>query len=201
MKTSRVDLPRSVNGANEFLVWQEKKQRVRIEGAGYALREWQYTDCDSLAANANNVKIWNNVMDHFPHPYTKQDAFDYITMVKAMPTEPMRFAIEVDGHAVGSIGFSSEGDIERVTAEIGYWLGEEYWGKGIMSRVVRDVAKYAFEYFHYEKVFALVFDYNPASMRVLEKAGFKLEAILHKAAVKNGKIIDFYYYSIMKGEL
>lgn len=201
MKTSRVDLPRSMNGAYEFLTWQKQRQQVRIGGQGYVLREWQYSDCDSLAANANNVKIWNNVMDHFSYPYTKQDAFDYISMVKAMPAEPMRFAIEVDGKAVGSIGFSSEGDIERITAEIGYWLGEEYWGRGIMPEVVKEIARYAFEHFHYEKVFALVFDYNPASMRVLEKAGFKLEAVLHKAAVKNGKVIDFYYYSMMREDL
>ncbi|WP_279112456.1 GNAT family N-acetyltransferase [Butyricimonas virosa] len=99
---------------------------------------------------------------------------------------------------VGSIGFGSEGDIERVTAEIGYWLGESYWGRGIMPRVVAAVTRYAFETFGYQKLYALVFDYNPGSMRVLEKAGYQLEAVLHKAAVKNGKVIDFYYYSILK---
>lgn len=145
------------------------------------MREWRFSDCDSLAENANNEKIWNNVMDHFPHPYTKQDAFDYISMVHAMPVPPMRFAIEVDGKAVGSIGFGSEGDIERVTAEIGYWLGEPYWGRGIMPRVVAAVTRYAFETFGYQKLYALVFDYNPGSMRVLEKAGYQLEAVLHKA--------------------
>ena len=127
-----IDLPRSMNQGNEFLMLREKKHSVRIEGEGFVVREWRFSDCDSLAENANNEKIWNNVMDHFPHPYTKQDAFDYISMVHAMPAPSMRFAIEVDGKAVGSIGFGSEGDIERVTAEIGYWLGEPYWGRGIM---------------------------------------------------------------------
>lgn len=200
MKTTIGDLPRSINRGKEFLIGSKTGHRVRIEGDGYALREWSFADCDSLAENADNVKIWNNVMDHFPHPYTKQDAFDYISMIQLMPQPPMKFAIEVDGKAVGSIGFGSEGDIERVTAEVGYWLGEEYWGRGIMSKAVDDIAKYAFRHFSFQKLFALVFDYNPASMRVLEKAGFKLEAILHKAAIKNGKLIDFYYYSRMREE-
>ena len=97
MKTGVSDLPRSMNQGNEFLMLREKKHRVRIEGEGFVVREWRFSDCDSLAENANNEKIWNNVMDHFPHPYTKQDAFDYISMVHAMPVPPMRFAIEVDG--------------------------------------------------------------------------------------------------------
>ena len=152
MKTGVSDLPRSMNQGNEFFMLREKKHSVRIEGEGFVVREWRFSDCDSLAENANNEKIWNNVMDHFPHPYTKQDAFDYISMVHAMPAPPMRFAIEVDGKAVGSIGFGSEGDIERVTAEIGYWLGEPYWGRGIMSRVVSVVTQYAFETVGYQKL-------------------------------------------------
>lgn len=198
MKTSINDLPRSTNQGKEFLILRDRTHSVVIEGEGFVVREWRFSDCDSLAANANNQKIWDNVMDHFPHPYTKQDAFDYISMVQVMPTPPMRFAIEVDGQAVGSIGFSSEGDIERVTAEVGYWLGEDYWGRGIMPKVVAAVTKYAFETFKFQKIYALVFDYNPGSMRVLEKAGYQLEAVLHKAAVKNGKVIDFYYYCVMK---
>ena len=117
-------------------------------------------------------------MDHFPHPYTKQDAFDYISMVKAMPGKPMRFAIEVEGKAVGSIGFGSEGDIERVTAEVGYWIGEKYWGHGIMSKVLEDITEYAFQNFHYEKLYTIVFSTNPASMHVSQKAGYRQEAVL-----------------------
>ena len=135
MKTGKTELPRSTSGADEFFILQGKKQGVRIEGEGYVIREFSYSDCESLAENADNNKIWNNLMDNFPHPYTKQDAFDYISMVKAMPGKPMRFAIEVEGKAVGSIGFGSEGDIERVTAEVGYWIGEKYWGHGIMYSV------------------------------------------------------------------
>lgn len=105
MKTGKTELPRSTSGADEFFILQGKKQGVRIEGEGYVIREFSYSDCESLAENADNNKIWNNLMDNFPHPYTKQDAFDYISMVKAMPGKPMRFAIEVEGKAVGSIGF------------------------------------------------------------------------------------------------
>ena len=103
MKTGKTELPRSTSGADEFFILQGKKQGVRIEGEGYVIREFSYSDCESLAENADNNKIWNNLMDNFPHPYTKQDAFDYISMVKAMPGKPMRFAIEVEGKAVGSI--------------------------------------------------------------------------------------------------
>lgn len=198
MKTSKSDLPRSKNEGDEFFILQDKKQCVRIEGAGYVVRELSYSDCESLARNADNEKIWNNLMDHFPHPYTKQDAFDYVSMVKAMPGSPMRFAIEVDGKAVGCVGFGSEGDVERVTAEIGYWIGEEYWGRGVMSHVVADLTEYAFENFHYQKIYAIVFNYNQGSQHVLEKAGYNLEAILHKAAVKNGQVVDFYYFSKMR---
>ena len=88
MKTGVSDLPRSMNQGNEFLMLREKKHGIRIEGEGFVVREWRFSDCDSLAENANNEKIWNNVMDHFPHPYTKQDAFDYISMVHAMPAFP-----------------------------------------------------------------------------------------------------------------
>ena len=192
MKTSENDLPRSTNKGDEFFILQKERQSVRIEGDGYVIRELNYSDCESLAENANNEKIWNNLMDHFPHPYTKQDAFDYISMVKAMPGKPMRFAIEIDGKAVGSVGFGSEGDVERVTAEIGYWR------HGVMWHVVRDLTTYAFENFHYQKIYAIVFDYNQGSQHVLQKAGYKLEAILHKAAVKNGKMVDFYYFSKMR---
>ena len=78
----------------------------------------------------------------------------------------MRFAIEVEGKAVGSIGFGSEGDVERVTAEVGYWIGEKYWGHGIMSKVLEDITEYAFQNFHYEKLYTIVFSTNPASMHV-----------------------------------
>lgn len=198
MKTSKNDLPRSTNKGDEFFILQDERQCVRIEGDGYVVRELSYSDCETLAENADNEKIWNNLMDHFPHPYTKQDAFDYVSMVKAMPGKPMRFAIEVGGKAVGCVGFGSEGDVERVTAEIGYWIGEKYWGHGIMSHVVSALTDYAFENFHYQKIYAIVFNYNQGSQHVLEKAGYKLEAILHKAAVKNGKVVDFYYFSKLR---
>ena len=198
MKTGKTELPRSTSGADEFFILQGKKQGVRIEGEGYVIREFSYSDCESLAENADNNKIWNNLMENFPHPYTKQDAFDYISMVKAMPGKPMRFAIEVEGKAVGSIGFGSEGDVERVTAEVGYWIGEKYWGHGIMSKVLEDITEYAFQNFHYEKLYTIVFSTNPASMHVSQKAGYRQEAVLHHAAVKNGHLVDFYYFCKMR---
>lgn len=201
MKTSRSDLPRLQNEGTEFFISQKRRQPVRIKGDGYVIRELVYSDCESLAENANNEKVWNNLMDHFPHPYTPNDALAYINMVKAVSGWPMHFAIEMDGKAVGCIGFSSEGDVERVTAEVGYWLGEKYWGHGIMAKVVEDITRYAFMHFHYEKLYAIVFSYNPASMHVLQKAGYRLEAVLRKAAVKNGQLIDFYQFCRMREEI
>lgn len=200
MKTGKTELPRSEYGADEFFILQGKKQGVRIEGDGYVLREFNYSDCESLAANADNSKIWNNLMDNFPHPYTKQDAFDYISMVKAMPGKPMRFAIEVGGRAVGSIGFGSEGDVERVTAEVGYWIGEDYWGHGLMHKVLRDITTYAFSNFHYEKLYTIIFSTNPGSMHVSLKAGYVQEAVLKHAAIKNGQLVDFYYFARLREE-
>ncbi len=200
MKTGKTGLSRSINRADEFFILQEKREQIRIEGDGYVIREFDYSDCDSLAENANNNKIWNNLMDHFPHPYTRQDAFDYISMVKAMPGKPMRFVIEVEGKAVGSIGFGSEGDVERVAAEVGYWIGEKYWGHGIMHKVLKDITDYAFTNFHYEKLYTIVFSTNPGSMHVSLKAGYQQEAVLHHAAIKNGQLVDFYYFCRMRPE-
>lgn len=201
MKTGTIHLPRSMNRGNECSNLPKEKQQVEIIGDGYVLRELRYTDCESLAENANNDKIWNNLMDHFPHPYTPQDAFEYISMVKAMPGMPMRLAIEIHGQAVGCIGFGSEGDVERITAEIGYWLGEKYWGHGIMPKVLEDMTAYAFRNFRYEKLYAIVFSTNPASMHVLLKAGYRQEAVLHHAAIKNGRPVDFYYFCKLREDV
>lgn len=163
----------------------------------YAIRPWRRDDNVSLAGNANNIKIWNNVRDYFPNPYSIRDADDYINLVSAVSV-PLNFAIEIAGKAVGGIGFVPGSDVERLNAEIGYWLGEKYWNRGIMSSVVRDSADYIFANSDFIRLFAPVFEFNSASMRVLEKAGFNKIAVLHKAAVKNNRIIDLHYYELLK---
>jgi len=164
----------------------------------FELRRWQPDDAKSLAENANNIKIYNNLRDALPHPYSLEDARRFIeaTLKKGLPTT--NFAITVDKKAVGSIGIVVQEDVQRISAEMGYWLGENYWGRGIMSRVIKQMTDYVFANFDIIKIYAIPFDFNTASQKVLQKAGFELEAILKKAAVKNGKIVDLYYYSIIK---
>ena len=164
----------------------------------FLLREWQLSDKKSLAENANNINIWNNVRDYFPHPYTESDAEQFIRMVLNKPKPLTDYAIEIDGQAAGGIGVVPQTDVSRITTEIGYWLGEKYWNRGIMTNAVKQMVEYTFEYFHATKIFATIFDFNIPSMRVLEKAGFVREAILKKSAIKNGKTIDLYYYGFFK---
>ncbi len=167
----------------------------------FILRTWKSSDKESLVKNANNINIWNNVRDYFPNPYTNKDGVRFLKMMlrKGKPTTD--FAIEIDGEAVGGIGVIIQSDVEKISAEIGYWLGEDYWNKGIMTRAVKEMVDYVFSNLPVKKLYAPVFDFNTASHRVLEKAGFKREGILKKAAIKNGKIIDLHYYGLINYQL
>lgn len=164
----------------------------------YKLREWRMSDAESLAVNANNINIWNNLRDFFPYPYSVKDGEEFIAMISNKPKPATNLAIEVDKEAVGGIGIVLNSDVERITAEIGYWLGEKYWGRGIMTSIVKEMTDYVFANFPVIKIYAPVFDFNAPSQRVLEKAGFKKEAILKQAAIKNGRIIDLHYYGLIK---
>lgn len=157
----------------------------------FILRKWQTGDEASLAALANNHKIWINLKDVFPHPYTLADAHDW---VKFAHNQAENYAIEYEGKAVGGIGLLFKDDIYRKNAEIGYWLGEPYWGLGIISEAIKQVVNHAFAQYEINRIYAGVFEYNPASMRVLEKAGFEKEAILKKSLVKEGKLYDEHIY-------
>ncbi len=163
------------------------------------LRPWQEGDEESLVRHANNRKIWRNVRDVFPHPYTHTDAVQWIKSQKPNAHAPVtNFAIVVDGAAVGGIGLMLKEDVHRRSIEIGYWLGEEYWGRGIVTEAVGAVTKYAFANFDVCRVFAGVFEWNIPSMRVLEKNGYKLEARLEKAVTKEGQCIDEFIYAIVR---
>jgi len=166
----------------------------------FELREWRLSDAASLAENANNINIWNNVRDYFPHPYSEEDGRQFIEMVLDKPKPAVDLAIVVDGKAVGGIGIVPQKDVERIGAEIGYWLGENYWNRGIMTDVVREMTNYAFTHFPLQKIYAPVFDFNIASHKVLQKAGFEREVILKQAAIKNNKVIDLHYYSLFKNQ-
>lgn len=173
---------------------------IRSKQENFRLREWKLTDIDSLAKHINNVKIWNNVRDGLPYPYTMLDADKYIRMVQAQPYV-QNFAIEVVGEVVGGVGIVPLTDVERLSAEVGYWLGEDYWGRGIMGEAVALLVDYVFRETGIIRLFASVYEYNPASMKVLEKVGFTRQAILRDAAIKNGRVIDMYYYDLVKREV
>ncbi|MEK6300067.1 MAG: GNAT family protein [Acidobacteriota bacterium] len=161
------------------------------------IRDWRVGDEASLVRNANNHKIWLNVRDAFPHPYTMADAEEWIR--KASSDDPMiSFAIEVDDAAVGGIGLVPQTDIFRRSAEIGYWLGEEYWSRGIVTEAVKAFTEWAFANFDLGRLYAGVFEWNPSSARVLEKAGYEFEARLRKAVIKEGQIGDELIYAITK---
>jgi ribosomal-protein-alanine N-acetyltransferase len=161
------------------------------------LRTWQPGDEESLVHNANNQNVWVNLRDVFPHPYTLADARNWIQ--KASAEAPVRnFAIVVEGKAVGGIGLIPRQDVYRRSAEIGFWLGEEFWGRGIMTEALHAVTEYAFANFDLCRIYACVFEWNPASMRVFEKAGYNLEARLKKAVTKEGKTLDAFLYAIVR---
>ena len=165
------------------------------------VRSWREGDADSLPLHANNRKVWINLRDAFPHPYTAEDARKFVAAALAQSPET-RFAITVEGEAVGGIGFVLHSDVERVSVEIGYWLGETFWGRGIATEAVRAVTAHAVREHSLTRVYAVPYEWNPASFRVLEKAGYVLEGTMRRSAIKDGRIIDqrLYAYVVPGGE-
>jgi RimJ/RimL family protein N-acetyltransferase len=158
------------------------------------LRPLELADADSLARHANDRGVWQNLRDRFPHPYTTADAIAYINHLRAR-TVQTSFGIDVDGHAVGSISLMLGEDIARRTAEVGYWIGRDYWSRGIMTDAVRATTRYAFEVLDLVRVFAVPFVTTTRSSRVLEKAGYVREGVLRRSAVKDGAILDQLLYA------
>ena len=165
------------------------------------LGPWRREDAADIAPLANNRAVADNLRDIFPYPYTLQNAQDFVAMcMQADETACLFRTIEVDGHAVGSITVSLGTDVYRKSAELGYWLGEPYWRKGIMSRAVRQICRQAFETFDIVRIYAEPYAYNKGSRGVLEKAGFRLEGVMRDSVYKNGKVIDSCLYALLKGE-
>ena len=166
------------------------------------IRKWELSDAAALAAALSNKKVQDNLRDGLPYPYTEQDGTDYISaMLLADENDTFAFAITVDAKVVGSIGIFRQGNIHRQTAELGYYIAEEYWGKGIMTEAVKQICEYVFGKSDIIRIYAEPFSYNVASCRVLEKAGFQYEGTLRSNAVKNGKVLDMKMYSLLKTEL
>jgi [ribosomal protein S5]-alanine N-acetyltransferase len=163
------------------------------------VRSWRPADADSLALYANNRRIWINLRDAFPHPYTIHDAREFIRAIRSRSPETT-FAIAVDDEAVGSIGFVLHRDVERVSAEIGYWLAEPFWGRGITAEALAAVTQFAIRQHGLRRIYAVPFAWNAPSCRVLEKAGYVLEARLRNSAIKDGKLTDQMQYAFIAAD-
>ena len=165
----------------------------------FALREWRQADAAGVAKYANNGKIACNLRDVFPHPYTLTDAEYFVNSCLEADQDRQLFqAIEIDGHAVGSISLCLGSDVYARTAELGYWLAEEHWGKGIMTRAVRQICEEGAERWEdLLRIYAEPFAHNTASRRVLEKAGFTLEGVLRKSVSKRGRVCDSCMYALL----
>ena len=161
------------------------------------LRPWQRGDEESLSRHANDRNVWRNLRDVFPHPYTLEDAREWVRHARGV-SPPSDFAIVVDGAAVGGIGLVVQPDIFRRSAEVGFWVGQAYWGRGIATEALAAFAEYAFSTYDLVRLYAGVIEWNAASGRVLEKAGFTLEGRLRKAVTKDGQTADELIYALVR---
>jgi ribosomal-protein-alanine N-acetyltransferase len=161
----------------------------------FSLRPWQLEDATNLVNAANNPNIAVFMTNQFPHPYTDADAIQFIEMASSRKPCSI-FAITVKGKAVGGIGLHPQADLHCKNMELGYWLAETYWGKGIVSEAVQQMVSYGFNNFDINRIFARPFGNNIASQKVLKKAGFKLEAFMEKAFFKNGEYLDEMIFAI-----
>ena len=174
-----------------------KKYGEKTIEMDFTLRPFSISDLENLVKYANNYNIAKFLTNQFPHPYTEEDGRKFISSVAN--SDPVNiFAIEVNGEAVGSIGIFPQSDIHEKNAEMGYWLAEPFWGNGIVTRAIGEIVEYGFNTFEITRIFARPFSTNPASQRVLEKAGFTCEVRLKNAIYKNGNYIDEMIYAINK---
>jgi [ribosomal protein S5]-alanine N-acetyltransferase len=168
---------------------------IQIELDTFRIRSFRPEDAESIARHANNPKIAAQVRDRFPYPYKLEDAHEFLSNLKHDPETCFAIAERVNDEAVGGIMLFPGTDIERVSAEVGYWLGEPYWGKGIATRAVVALTEYGLKNFEFTRLFATPFASNVASCRVLEKAGYVRDAILRRAVIKYGVVHDLALYS------
>jgi RimJ/RimL family protein N-acetyltransferase len=172
-------------------LWANK---VQLQLTYSKVRPLHATDAHSITRYANNRNIWLNLRDAFPHPYTLEDAKHFIQLSTGKHPQTI-YAIVIEDQVVGCIGLALRQDVERISAEIGYWIGEPFWNRGIMTEVVDAVSANAMKVFQLRRLYALPFEWNAASCRVLQKAGFTLEARLRLSAIKDGKVIDQFLYA------
>lgn len=163
----------------------------------FSLRPFRESDLDSLVSYANNWNIAKFMTNRFPHPYTEKDGKEFITF--ANQNDPVTiFTIDIAGHASGAIGVHPQSDVMRKNAELGYWVAEPFWGKGIVSAAILQMVDYGFKNFDIHRIFARPFGNNKASQRVLEKTGFVLEAHIKGNIYKNGEYLDEMIYAVRR---
>lgn len=172
---------------------------MNIDCGPCLIRSWQYGDEDHLPQHANNKAIWLNLRDSFPHPYTQLDAQRWIQYV-VDPELETNFAIDVGGEAVGNIGLRIGTDIDRYSAELWYWLGQAHWGRGIVSAAMKAMIDYAFTQFRLTRLYAQPMANNAASVKVLEKVGFRREGLLRDSVVKNNVLMDTVLYAYLSSD-
>ncbi|MCK7541581.1 MAG: GNAT family N-acetyltransferase [Marinilabiliales bacterium] len=170
------------------------RKELRLTDGTVTLRNFRRTDKYRMAELANNEKVAINLRDAFPHPYTVADAQQFInTFIGQKPLQV--FAIEFQGKYVGNIGLHKQDDVYSKSAELGYFIGEPYWNKGITSRAVNLICEYGFRELDVVRIYSGVFEFNIPSQRVLQKCGFEREAVLKSAVCKRGKIYDEVRYA------
>lgn len=170
---------------------------MRLELTHCIIRTWAETDAESLQRHANNRRVSIQLRDRFPFPYELQHARTFLKWIAQQPS-PTVWAIEVNGEAAGGIGVELHGDVERVSAEIGYWLGEAHWGRGIATEALRAITAEAFKRYEITRLYAVPFADHIASVRVLEKAGYVREGHLRRSAIKDGQIRDQLLYAVYR---
>lgn len=179
---------------------EDGKLEIKFLNGQYLIREFQINDIDALVKYANNYEIFRWVKDNFPYPYTKKDAEEWIAFSKNS-NDGLNYAIANSIEAIGGIGVRFKEDVYRFSWEIGYWLGEPFWGKGIMTEAVKVFSKYIFNRYNIRSLIANVYEGNTASMKVLKKAGYKLDGVIRKAVFKEKVFRDLYVYSLLREEI
>ena len=167
----------------------------------FLLRPYRVEDVPSMVHHANSWKVARNLRDVFPHPYAEKDARDFVALcIQNEGKGQLCRAIDVGGQAVGTISLTVGGDVYRRSGELGYWLGEEFWGRGIMTAAVQRICREGFERFDLVRIYAEPFASNTASRRVLEKAGFTLEGVMRRGVYKDGQVLDYCMYALLRDE-
>jgi RimJ/RimL family protein N-acetyltransferase len=167
---------------------------------GLTLRRAHASDLEALVRYANNRHVWINLKDRFPYPYTESDARAWIVHCDTRTGDPTNLTIDWQGEAIGGVGLEPYTDVHRLTASVGYWVGEPFWGRGFATQALMTFTSYAFATFDLQRLQATVFDWNHSSARVLEKAGYVLEGRLRRSIIKDGRVADTLLYARLRDD-